>query len=268
MGLSVTFVSGPRRAGKTALIKVMADHLWPAPPHYVRLARSRKDDPSLSSQAALPPRCRVADAQWLGYDDDRVFEVLSDTLSAIHHQDRYGSVVVEADADAVLRHAYPYDHRVFIMPVPADLQEVFRDPERAAVEFRRVLDDTAAFASEIFGLFAGGTDENEPHEDRSELGPGEMRGFLNSPLGDELATRIQLQQAYHGLVESDVIVVNTKRGNASAETEDCLKRLGHLLERTRGTRHSELFVCDPCDPGDKVRRTLIAALKPMCQGGA
>jgi len=267
MGLSVTFVSGVRRSGKSAVIQMMIDNLGHAPPHYLRLVKAGGDKQPPKGASTSTPKCNVASAKWIEYDAERIFEILPETLSRIHRKDRYGCVVIEADADASLRHAYPYDHRVFVMPVPARLHEVFRDSDRAAMELQRVLDDTAAFASEIFGLF--GSDDGEPHEERGDLTPTQMRGFLYSPLGDELATRIQLQQPYHGLVESDVIVVNATCGRTTSETDECLRRIERLLERTHGVgcRHGELFVCDPCDPQDKVRKKLIAALEPMCKGG-
>ncbi len=195
-------------------------------------------------------------------------ETLPEALTAIHKRDRFGSVVIEADADPTLRHAYPYDHRVFVMPIPSAVHDVFRDPSRAALELQRVLDDTQAFASEIFGLFDD-PDDDEPSEARPELTPATARGFMNSPLGDELATRIQLQPPYHGLIESDVVVVNSKAGEPTPQTVQCLKRIEKLLERVRSAcaRDAELFLCDPCDRQGDALEKLLAALEPMCQGG-
>lgn len=270
MGLCVTFVSGLRCSGKSALIQAMIDRLWKTEPHYIRLVKtgSGKHPPKTSSKRA--PQCGVATASWLEYDPEHIFEILPEALTAIHKRDRYGSVVIEADADPTLRHAYPYDHRVFVMPKPGSKKEVFRDAARAAEEFQRALDDTVAFASEIFGLFADQRqDEADPSEDRPDLTDSQMRGFLYSPLGDELATRIQLQRPYHGLVESDVVVVNPSVGATGPETAECLRRIQRLLERIRGVseRHSELFLCDPRKQDGKVCKKLFKALRPMCQGG-
>jgi hypothetical protein len=273
MGLSVTFVSGPRRSGKSAFVQAMIDALYRTRPHYFRLVKSGSDKqaPKASSKPAEPgEQCGVASARWMEYDDDQVFAILPEALSAIHKRDRYGSVVIEADADPTLRCAYPYDHRVFVMPLPGELREVFRDSKQAASELQRVLDDTAAFASEIFGLFHRDGDEaGGPAEDRSDLTHGQMRGFLYSPLGDELATRIQLQQPYHGLVESDVIVVNTSAGQGSPETDACLRRINTLLDRLRGAggRRGELFLSELSDRPGALDRQLLKALKPMCAGG-
>lgn len=268
MGLCVMFVSGPRRSGKSLVIQTMADRVWKNKPHYLRLVEAGSDKQPPKCAEKISTNCNVATARWLEYVPDRIFETLPEALANIHKKDRYGSVVIEADADPNLRCAYPYDHRLFVMPKPSAVHEVFRDPTRAAHELRRVLDDTAAFASEIFGLFADRGD-GEPSEERSELSATGMRGFLYSPLGDELATRIQLQQPYHGLVESDVVIINSTIGDPSSETDECLRRIAQLLNRVRGVcgRKNELFLCDPSDYRDTVTKKLLQTLKPICQRG-
>jgi hypothetical protein len=271
MGLSVTFVSGPRCSGKSTLISAMVNRLFRTEPHYIRLVKSGSDKRPPKPCSRKPADCGVASARWLEYDDERIFEVLPDALTAIHRRDRYGAVVIEAEAENVLRHAYPYDHRIFLMPLPDDVRELFRDPARAADEMKRVLDDTAAFASEIFGLLTNPLSEEEvdPSEERVDLTDSQMRGFLYSPLGDELATRIQLQQPYHGLVESDVIIVNTSVGRQGPETADCLRRVERLLERVRGItgRRGELLLADLRGLNGKNGKRLFKALKPLCQTG-
>lgn len=271
MGLCVTFVSGLRRSGKSAVIRTMVDRVWKKQPHYIRLAKigGDKRQPTLTANPASAD-CPIATARWIEYDSEHVFEVLPEALAAIHREDRFGSVVVEADADPVLRCAYPYDHRIFVMPVPSRIGEVFRDPAHAAEELQRALDDTAAFASEIFGLFS--TDDEpdaDPPEERPELTETNLRGFLYSPLGDELATRIQLQPDFHGLVESDVIIINSKVGAGGAQTDECLGRLQRMLDRLSAYsgQRSRLFRCDPLDHRDQDCKKLLAALKPMCLGG-
>lgn len=270
MGLCVTFVSGLRRSGKSTLIRAMVDQLWKRPPHYLRLVKAGGDKTRPPAAAKPTNDCGVASARWLEYDDERIFELLSDALTALHKQDRFGSVVIEADAEPILRWAYPYDHRVFVMPVPKALADIFRDPERAAIELQRVLDDTQAFASEIFGLFSDDlVDEAEAHEERKALSRTQLRGFLHSPLGDELATRIQLSPPYHGLVESDLIIVNTQVGAPTEETATCLRRIERLLERLRlaSGRTTQLFHCDPLDFSTPNGVRLLQSLKPMCLGG-
>ncbi len=250
----------------------MADKLFERPPHYFRLvqAGSEKVAPRQNSNGKAHSDCHVASARWLEFDEDQVFDVLPNALAEIHKQDRYGTVIIEADADPSLRCAYPYDHRVFVMPRPTFIEEVFRDSKHAAGELRRALEDTAAFASEIFGLFSEKShDAPQPSEDRPDITSSHMRGFLHSPLGDELATRIQLQQPYHGLVESDIIVVNASLGIVSPETEPCLSRIDQLLDRLRGDseRKGELYHCDPTGKQGQDCQKLFEALSPMCVGG-
>lgn len=270
MGLNVVFISGVRRSGKSALIQGMLDTLCESPQHYIRLVNkaSRKAQQRGVTKPTEPSP--FASAQWLEYDSERVFEVLPDALAAIHKTDRFGSVLIEADADPALRHAYAYDHRIFVMPIPAGVQDVFRDPTRAAEELKRVLDDTAVFASEIFGLFDDeNVDDPQSSEERADMTPGHARSFLYSPLGDELATRIQLQPPYHGLVESDVIVVNSQVGKLGPGPTACVQRIDRLLDRVKqpdGTR-PQLFFCNPVDKNGRDCKKLLKSLKPMCQCG-
>lgn len=270
MGLNVLFVSGLRRSGKSALIQAMIETLWEKAPHYIRLV-DRASRKAASRHASAPPKqCPVASAQWLEYEPERVFEILPEALSRIHRADRFGAVVIEADADPALRHAYPYDHRVFVMPIPSGVQEVFRDPRCAADELRRVLDDTAAFASEIFGLFEDNRIGNPvPSEKRPALTESRARAFLYSPLGDELATRIQLQPPFHGLVESDVIVINSQVGKLGPSPTACVQRIDRLLERIKQVdgKRAQLFFCNPIDRTGRDCKKLIKALKPMCTMG-
>jgi len=270
MGLNVLFVSGLRRSGKSALIQAMVETLWKKAPHYIRLVDRASRKAASRRTGASSEKCPVASAQWLEYEPDQVFEVLPTALSRIHHEDRFGAVMIEADADPALRHAYPYDHRVFVMPIPSGVDQVFRDPRRAADELQRVLDDTAAFASEIFGLFHDeGIDNPEPSEDRPALTQSHARSFLHSPLGDELATRIQLQPPYHGLVESDVIVINSQVGKLGPGPTACVQRIDRLLERIKQVdgKRAQLFFCNPIDRSGRDCKKLIKALRPMCTSG-
>jgi len=266
MGLRTTFVSGPRRSGKSTIIQTMLNELYKAPPHYLRLAAIRGDKKPPPPPARPPADCRVRSARWLNYDQNLIFEVLPEALDRIHRQDRSGSVLIEADADPNLRNAYPYDRRVFVMPAPQSLEEVFRTMRQAALALRDVLDDTAAFAREIYGMMDD--DECEDacgHEARPALTLSQLRGFLNSPLGDELATRIQFQPDYHGLVESDIVLVNTGVGGTTEVVDECSRRLERLLARLRGpsARKNVLFCCDPVDPQDPQRARLFSPLQEL-----
>ena len=79
MGLCVTFVSGLRRSGKSAVIRLMIDRAWKRPPHYLRLARkgSGKSPPRWASRdsSKAPIKaddCGVASAKWIYSADARV----------------------------------------------------------------------------------------------------------------------------------------------------------------------------------------------------
>lgn len=266
MGLTVTFVSGPRCTGKSALIRGMIDRLWKKEPHYIRLvcAGSGKLPPN-RSRKPIPP-CGVATARWLEYDAEHVFEVLPEGLTAIHQHDRNGSVVIEADADPILRHAYPYDHQVFVMAMPTAVSGVFTDPSRAAEEFYRALDDTMAFATAAFGLSSErAQDEVEPSEERPPLSDTTIGRIIDSPGGEELAARVLLRESYRGLVESDVIVVNPAVGESGPEGADCLQRIEQVLRRIsrKPERDGVLFLCDPRESNTKAHRKLDKALRRM-----
>jgi hypothetical protein len=265
MGLIVTFVSGPRHAGKSTVIEALLTDLYKAPPHYLRLAQIDGDKKPPPRAASPPKQCGVGSARWLNYDRDLIFEVLPEALTRIHRQDRYGRVIIEADADPHLRHAYPYDRRIFVMPAPRSLREVFRSVREAATALQEVLDDTASFAREIYGMLDGDSADDEGHEQRPEFTVRQLRGFLNSPLGDELATRIQFQPSYHGLVESDLVLINIGVGGTSSVVDECVRRIERVLARLRGqsARKQVVFCCDPVDPQDPLRKKLIKALKNL-----
>lgn len=270
MGLSIVFVSGPRRSGKSVVIRMMIDRLFARKPHYMRLVEVGSDKTPPQMPVTPPPGSGVASARCVEYDPEHIFEVLPEALADVHRRDRFGSVVIEADSDPTLRCAYPYDHRVFVMPPPTSISQVFRTANEAAKEFHRMLDDTTTFASEIFGMFQqGGPEDIEPKEERVDLTATQMRGFLYTPLGDELTTRMALQPPYHGLVESDVILINTAVPTPDPPEPECLIRIERLLERLRGfsDQRAELFHCNPTNPKERDCKKLLKALKPMTRGG-
>jgi hypothetical protein len=270
MGLSVCFVSGPRFSGKSVVIRSMIDRLWKSAPHFLRLVEVGGDKKAPRFPAAPPPDSGVASARSLEYEPERIFEILPEALTAIHKKDRYGGVIIEADTDRTLLCAYPYDHRLFVMPVPTAVEQVFRTARAAAAEMQTVLADTAAFASQIYGLFDGDSlPDCDPKEERDDLTGTQMRRFLASPLGDEIATRVALQPAYHGLVESDVVLVNTGLATPEPTCLDCLRQIERLLGRLRkvAERQTRLYMCNPLDPRDRIAKKFFRELKSMCKGG-
>ncbi|UCC31346.1 MAG: hypothetical protein JSU86_03535, partial [Phycisphaerales bacterium] len=74
---------------------------------------------------------------------------------------------------------------------------------------------------------------------------------------------------YHGLVESDLVIINTGVGRRSEGTGECIRRIERLIERTSGAwrLQTPLLLCNPCDPKAGGFKRLLKALRPMCQGG-
>lgn len=269
MGLSVMFVSGPRKSGKSSVIRAMIDRLWRIEPHYIRLVEKNGPKPPVVMPEKVPEGCGVASADCIEYEPRHVFEVIPDALAAIHRRDRFGAVIIEADGDAHLRSAYPYDHRVFVMPAPATVREVFRSPKAAAAELERILADTASFASGIFGLLRDEDCDDTAFRFRpAPLDGPEMARLLHTPLGDEIATRIALQPGYHGLVESEIILMNAVVSNGHV-SQDCIQRIERLMERLVKYNQNgcQLFRCDPIGGRDQESKLLFKSLQPMCQGG-
>ncbi len=282
MPLETLFISGPPRAGKTTMARLIVDEVRGKPVHYLRMRRSCDGQTNaIVPETAIPP-CdgrRWASSHVIQYSPERVFEILPDGLRSVRRLDRNAMIVVEADPDAVLRHAFPYDYRLFVMPPPMSLETVFRDEKSAARALQQVMQDTAAFASEIFGVFdpsgledSVGVRHSEPLAARSgvyveqlHVDDQQVRHFLNSPLGAEIASRIQLQPEYCAVVESDVAVINTGVLRETDCLEACLKRLEKLLKRVRhdARRQSVLYWGDIADVDDEARTKLIGRLKSL-----
>ncbi len=266
MALIVLFVSGPRRCGKSALIEQIIRCCVSRRPHYLRLATVKGDKQPLDKPVSRAD-CGVASARWVRYDQGRAFEVLPHVLGQIHATDRRGLVIIEADAEPDLRSAYPYDRRIFIMPSPRRIYEVFRTKSQATEAFRAVLNDTAAFAQNIFGLIDDKEMDDGASEKRSELTAQELRGLIHSPLGDELATRILLQPTHHGLLEADVVVVNSAMKGAPDVAEECLRRLRAVLNHLPAPtgRRPDLYACDPANPQDPQYPKLYATVGELLE---
>lgn len=284
MPLATLFISGPRHSGKTAVAHVVAQNVVPGPVHYLRL-RHAPDSytntviPAEPAQLGLDVEARWASCHLVQYTADRVFETLPEGLRTVRRLQRTGFTIIEADGDATLRHAYPYDYRVFVMSPPRGQQEVFRDPQASADALREVMQDTAAFASEIFGVDLAGLDDTamgirtvparQPLRAENvadvHISDVQLQQFLNSPLGAEIACRIQLQAEYYALVESDVAVINTGVRPNNSSLDLCVKRLEKLLARVRqeARRCSFLYWGDVTDDSDPARQRLIGRLRVL-----
>lgn len=260
MGLRVTMVTGSRCAGKSSVISCIVNEVFSDQPHYVRLAARAGTKKARSVPRDGRTDCGVASAKWLEYDGDRIYEQLPHTLAAIESHDDRGHVLIEADADPNLIHAYPYDCIFFVLAAPKSIHHVFRTPYEAREAIRSVLHDTAAFAREIYGVF------DEPlefadcdREPRSNMSDSQIMRLLDTPLGEELATRIFLKPEFHGLMESDVIIMNT-RGGRKEIVETVASKLNRLIQRTcrDGRPRPTVYCCDPCDASDAHHARLMS----------
>lgn len=271
MALNVVMVTGPRRSGKSTLITALIAEVCTRQPHYVRLAAcdGSKRPPAVRREAdeAQERACGVATATWISYDPARVFETLPETLAAVHRRDRGGCVLIEADTDPNLRHAYPYDTQIFTMPAPERVEDVFRTPEEMRAALQSAMHDTSAFAGEIFGLAPDdGSTVLSVHDSapkRSpELSEAQLSNLMQTPLGEELASRVQCHPDYHGVLESDAVVINTGVGGTSEAVDEVVRRLEQLARRLRPNvqDRSIVFCCDLCDGEDPRRQKLFAHL--------
>ena len=263
MPVETLYLSGPSGCGKTTLALLIAKALQ-HPAHLVRMCPAADQHTNtIVAENASPP---WASAYKVSYTPDRVFETLPEALRPIRQREHRPFVLIVADADPALRHAYPYDYRTFIMRPPADLHEVFRDESEAAAALREVMQDTASFASEIFGVMdsagledtldASAPESPGPRVEESES--SEIAQFLDSPLGAEIAARIQLQPPFYALVESDVSVINVGRSGRHHNVDECVRRLNTLLDHVRHEtrRHSILYAGDLSNPSDPVHTQL------------
>ncbi len=279
MPITTILISGPAQSGKTTLAHALAaSALSGDPPHLIRLVRNANCIGPVVTEA-VGPRHPVLRGHWtVPYSQDLAFELIPQAVHQIRRGEKLVTMLLEADADPALRYAFTYTHRIFILRTPREIRDVFRTSNQAALALRDVLDDTAAFASEIFGLFGQELlDESEGvrvtqqektpgHVERHvEVSGAQMRRFLNSPLGAEIATRIHLQPLYHPIVDSDIVVINTSGGGDPAVVEQLLGMLRTLFSRIReGTgRHYDLFTCDPAAPDDPGTHQLIVRVREL-----
>lgn len=278
--MTVILICGPRRAGKSLLVRLLAATLLARSRWFLRVVPDgvlrdlRCDCPTTDSHLFTSLQC-------VHYSPDRIFEALPEAIGQIVGQDRQASVIIEADADPALRHAFPYDRRVFVLACPRHLQEVFRSPAQAAAAMKQVMQDTASFAAEMFGLFDSQAYEVHPQvrhlrcpgwrpDELASIDQRQLRQLLATPVGAEIASRIQLQPPYHGLIDSDLIVLNRGAGQPGAAAEQCAKRIDRLLRwlHRPGQGDSWLFCCDPADANDPGRARLVQRLAALQADGA
>ncbi len=267
MGLTVSLVTGPRHAGKSSLVQIIKNDICKSVPHLLRLVPVDRvnQEPSHSSRNSTPKVARFDDdahSENIVYEPDRVFETLPEILTRIHAEDRYGCVIIEGDSDPNLLQAYPYDFEIFIMPAPECEDDIFRSKAQVKKAFEAAMNDTAAFTSEIFGV-AGAEDSwtGETKVPKPDMSDTQMLRALGSPLGQELASRIQCRPDFHGLIDSNAIVVNTGIGGTSGAADAVVARLEKLISEHNPSNGSQsVYCCDVLDPQDPRRKKLLTHL--------
>lgn len=193
------------------------------------------------------------------YTLDRVFETIPEGVQVAERLDRGAMAVMEADLEPALSNALPYDHHLFVLSVPQERGTVFRSSEATAAALQDAMLDSGSFAAEMFGL----PEDDEIDEllgdpkspelammeeqfkkiDRLLLDEDQIRHFLDSPLGAEVAARVQLQPAYHSLVQADVVVANYGTDTPSDSQRDCYRRLERMLTELRQrARHCTILL--------------------------
>jgi len=284
MALNVVMVTGPRRSGKSTLISALIDEICTSQPHYIRLAAmdGTKRPPVVARGAFQDGRvrdCGVATATWISYDPARVFETLPETLAAVQRRDRVGCVLIEADTDPNLRHAYPYDTQIFTIPSPQRVGDVFRSPSEMRIALQTALNDTCVFAGEVFGLNVEndgsvggdgaisrdiGMDDSRAgiRRERPDMSDTQIANLMHSPLGEALASLIQFHPDYHGAIESDAVVINTGVGGMTEAVDEVVRRIEDLARRASRNveERSIVFCCDLCDKEDPRRQKLMGHL--------
>ena len=284
MPLETLMVGGPAGSGKTTVVHFLVDEVIKRPVHFLRLRRAGDGLTNavarITSTRKDEGKRRWASVHEVSYTADGIFEIIPDVLRHVRQLERKGFVIVEADSDSFIRYAYPFHHCLFVMPVPDSVYEVFREPMEATVALREVMRDTAAFAENILGLFEGdplgdlkGVEHrketvrqslhgDEHHLESLTIRESQLNRFVRSPLGMEIASRIQLQPAYHSAIEADAILINQIGEGESEALKETVRRLEILLGRLRddGYRQSILFRADMVSMNDSARKRLVAEL--------
>jgi len=263
MSATILHISGPAACGKTTLARIFATRAGESKPFLLRLD-VRKERPMQPLRLSVQMD-QMADCARRAVRSDLVFEEVSQAIGEIAPPDAQPTIIVETGAEPCFRHAYPYDVKVFILAVPDELGTVFRNPTETALAIDRAMDDTSEFAAELFGLDRDFHDSgNLPAVDvaqDSRVGAGLVQSpeeFLRSDVGAEIASRMQLQPAYHAIIDSDVILLNLAAGKNGELAALCARQIDFLLEplRRRLGRQYWFAACNLTAADPQTRRAL------------
>lgn len=202
-----------------------------------------------------------------------VFEEVPEALGRVASEAENATIFVETNAHPCFRHAYPYHAKVFVMQPPASLDAVFRSPTQTADAIEKAMDDTAEFAAEMFGLERWAHDSAvlpavDPKDRKVQSGHAQsVEEFLASDVGAEITSRMQLQPAYHPIIDSDVILLNEAVEHDADTCRQCAEKLEALLEnlRRRLDRQPWFAVCDPSDEQDPLAERALQKIEALLE---
>jgi len=204
-------------------------------------------------------------------DPELVFEKLPAEIQRLHKPKTSTTVFIETDAEPHFRHAYSYDARVFIMPCPTGLSDVFRSRKQAEEAVRRAMHDTRDFAEEIFGLTREARCD-PPRDSIKRFDPPpvserdrDVLAFIDAALGSRLAVQFMLQPCYHVLIDSDVVLLNLGVGPDGDAAEICAHRLQAIFEQLRreGSRPAWFAACEPADADDALSMQALLQIESL-----
>lgn len=278
MPIKVVHIAGPPGSGKTTLARRLAARRTTGARHHLRLTgRPTAPATPVAPQESVPtlrlsvPTDELDSSTTATIDPELVFEKLPTEIQRLHKRKTSTIVFVETDAEPHFRHAYSYDVRVFIMPCPTGLTDVFRSRKQAEDAVRRSMHDTGDFAEEIFGLTRE-ADGRAPRDSIKRFDPPpvserdrDVLAFIDAALGTRLAVQFMLQPCYHVLIDSDVVLLNLGVGPDGDAAEICAHRLQALIEQLRrdGTRPAWFAACEPADSEDALSMQALLRIESL-----
>ncbi len=277
MPIKVVHIAGPPGSGKTTLVRRLAARRTSGARHHLRLNSHAAVEKELVPREPAPtlrlsvPTDDMESSTTATIDPDLVFERLPAEIERLHKRKTSTTIFVETDAEPHFRHAYSFDARVFIMPCPATLADVFRSRREAEDAVRRAMHDTRDFAEEIFGLTREARCD-PPRDSIKRFDPPpvsdrdrDVLAFIDAALGSRLAVQFLLQPCYHVLIDSDVVLLNLGVGPDGDAAEICAHRLQAIFDQLRreGSRPAWFAACEPADPEDALGMQALVRIESL-----